>query len=58
MLLSGLLSLILIASLVLLAVPGSLLIGLLSGMAWGGPFLIFGWLFITIGWRGRHRRPA
>lgn len=48
-------------STLLAAGPSHLLVCLLSGVFWSGPFLIFGWLFIKIGRHNRHlqqRRPG
>ena len=51
-----------VAELTLLtAGPEHLLVCLLGGLFWGGPFLIFGWLFIKIGRhhkRLQHQRPG
>lgn len=53
--LSGLLNSLIMFGLMLLVIPSSPIIGVLCALTWGGPFLIFGWLFIKIGRRARQR---
>jgi hypothetical protein len=51
---AGVISGLAVMDLILLAAgPDHLLVCLLGGLFWGGPFLIFGWLFIKI---GRHKK--
>jgi hypothetical protein len=53
--LSGLLNSLIVFGLMVLVIPSSPIIGVLCALTWGGPFLIFGWLFIKIGRRARQR---